>query len=207
MFRTTFIRAASTASKSSVKVPVKLFGIDGTYATALFTAAAKDSDINAAAKSLSSLANVVETDKKVQDILNTPALSAEDRTDIVNVLVKSSSPVDKTVSNMLSILAENNRLSILPKISNQFSILADAYNGIVKGTVTSSVKLDSKIFKRLEKSIASSELVGQGKTLRLENVIKPDIKGGLIVEVGDKTVDLSLATKIQRLNKLLEEDL
>lgn len=37
--------------------------------------------------------------------------------------------------------------------------------------------------------------------------VQPDIRGGLIVEVGDRTIDLSVAAKMSRMNKLLAETL
>ena len=35
--------------------------------------------------------------------------------------------------------------------------------------------------------------------------INPDIKGGLVVEVGERTIDLSVASKIAKMNKLLTD--
>jgi len=37
--------------------------------------------------------------------------------------------------------------------------------------------------------------------------VNPDIIGGLIVEVGDRTVDLSVSSKIAKMNKLLTDAL
>ncbi len=37
--------------------------------------------------------------------------------------------------------------------------------------------------------------------------INPDIMGGLVVEVGDRTIDLSVASKISKMNKLLTDAL
>ena len=35
--------------------------------------------------------------------------------------------------------------------------------------------------------------------------VNPEIKGGLIVEVGDRTIDLSVSSKIAKMNKLLTD--
>ncbi len=37
--------------------------------------------------------------------------------------------------------------------------------------------------------------------------VNPDIVGGLIVEVGDRTVDLSVSSKLAKMNKLLTDTL
>ena len=140
----------------------------------------------------------------IRDSAN-PALSANDRSVVVDVLAKSLPNIDESVANLLKVLGENNRLSLFPDVNAQFAKLTDAYNGLVQATVTTAQPLDAKLFKRVEKAIGSSKFVGQGKTLKLENVVNPDIQGGLIVEVADRTVDLSISSKINKLNQVLKE--
>ncbi|SCU87890.1 LADA_0E06832g1_1 [Lachancea dasiensis] len=199
-----FSRSLATAAKA-VKPPIQLFGLDGTYATALFTAASKSTSVESAAKSLSQLSQTVAKDTKLSAILANPALSAGDRTLVVDSLTKAQPDLDASVSNLLKVLGENNRLDLFSGVSTQFAKLTDAYNGLVQATVTTAQPLDSKLFKRVEKAVANSSLVGQGKTLKLENIVNPDIQGGLVVEVADRTADLSIASKINKLNQLLKE--
>ncbi|ODV95842.1 hypothetical protein PACTADRAFT_49287 [Pachysolen tannophilus NRRL Y-2460] len=200
-----FIRSMATASKS-VKPPVQLFGLDGTYASALYTAAAKDSTIEKAATSIQSLTQLLSGDKSTSHTLSNPALSADDRKIVVDTL-SSKVQLDSTVVNLLKVLAENNRLSLLPGISKQFSVLNDAHKGVVEAIVTSTKPLDSKILKRLSTAIQDSKYVGQGKTLKIKNEVDPEILGGLVVEIADNTVDLSVSSKIAKLNKILNESI
>lgn len=37
--------------------------------------------------------------------------------------------------------------------------------------------------------------------------VNPEIVGGLIVEVGDRTIDLSVSSRIAKMNKLLTDNL
>jgi len=90
-----------------------------------------------------------------------------------------------------------------------------------------SKKLDSKFIQRLETAVAKSEY-SQGKKLKvvpkvgdrtIQTVaadslvldwspfpqINPDIMGGLIVEVGDRTIDRAVSSKISRMNKALTD--
>ncbi|CCH46261.1 ATP synthase subunit 5, mitochondrial [Wickerhamomyces ciferrii] len=201
-----FARSLATATQA-VKPPVQLFGLDGTYASALYTAAAKSTSIESAAKSLDALKASIAKDSKVGEFLSNPALSSGDRATVVSALAQSSPSIDESVSNLLKVLGENNRLNLLEPIFQQFKILTDAHNGVVEAVVTSSTKLDSKILKKIEASVQKSKFVGQGKTLRLKNDVNPDILGGLIVEVGDRTVDLSISAKIAKLNQALKESI
>ncbi|CAI1842291.1 hypothetical protein SEUBUCD646_0B04060 [Saccharomyces eubayanus] len=212
MFNRVFTRSFASslktaASKVAVPPPVRLFGVEGTYATALYQAAAKNSSIDSAFQSLQMVESTVKKDPKLTHLLQNPALSLHDRNTVINAIVDTHKNLDGYVVNLLKVLSENNRLSCFEKISSDFGILNDAHNGLLKGTVTSAEPLDPKSFKRIEKALSASKLVGQGKSLKLENVVKPGIRGGLIVELGDKTVDLSISTKIQKLNKVLEDSI
>jgi F-type H+-transporting ATPase subunit O len=86
-------------------------------------------------------------------------------------------------------------------------------------------QLDNRTLSRLETAVSKSEYVGQGKKLKVTNKVyfstpilvstqlshvlqvNPDILGGLIVEIGDRTIDLSVSAKIARMNKLLTDTL
>lgn len=197
------LRTYATAA-ASTQPPVQLFGLEGSYASALYTASAKASSIENTEKGLQSLQNVIKNDSKLLTVLANPSLSNDDKKIIVETLTKAAS-LDKTVSNFLEVLAENNRLSILEEVIQKFGVLSKAYHGQVEATVTSAEPLDNKILSRLEKAISNSKFVGKGKTLSLTNKVNPDILGGLIVEVGERTVDLSVSSKIAKLNHLLTE--
>lgn len=84
--------------------------------------------------------------------------------------------------------------------------------------------MDSKTLSRLEAAVSKSAYVGQGKKLKVTNKVRiplpqikdyrtnafqvnSDILGGLIVEIGDRTIDLSVSSKIAKMNKLLTDTL
>ncbi|KAJ9098375.1 ATP synthase F0 subcomplex subunit OSCP atp5 [Naganishia cerealis] len=200
-----FVRSMASATKA-IKPPVQLFGVDGTYATALYRASVEDSSVEKSYQALTKVNDLIETDAKVNQFLNNPALSSDDRKVVIDTIA-SSLKLDKTVTNFLTVLSDNNRLSEFKSIYTKFGQLNDAEQGIVEATITSAKPLDSKILKRLQTAITKSSFVGDGKTLKVANEVNPEILGGLVVEVGDKTVDLSISLKVAKLNATLSEAL
>ncbi|KAK4162286.1 Mob1/phocein [Cladorrhinum sp. PSN259] len=198
---------AAPASSEKVKAPIALFGLDGTYATALYTAAVKTSSLEPTAKGIAALNNVIKKDRKLVSILETPTLSPADKSAIVAELQKSSGAAGETVKNFLATLAENNRLSLLPGVCSKFAELISASRGEVEMIVTSAQPLDNKTLSRLESAVSKSAYVGTGKKLTVKNTVNPDIIGGLVVEVGDRTIDLSVSSKLAKMNKLLNDTL
>lgn len=196
----------SMAVAKSVKPPIQLFGVDGTYATALYLASVQELSVEASYQGLSKIADLISTDNKVKQFLGNPALGKDDRKTVISTLAESLN-LDKTVTNFLGVLSENNRLGEFDAIYKNFGQLFDAHQGVVAATITSAKPLDSKILRRLQAAIQKSSFVGDGKTLKVSNEVNPEVLGGLVVEVGDKTVDLSIATKVARLNLAMGEAL
>ncbi|AOW03978.1 OSCP/delta subunit of ATPase [Yarrowia lipolytica] len=196
-------RTMATKAAAPVKVPVQLFGLDGTYATALYTAAAKESDLSKTEGSLAKLRDVFAQQPEVAQIVSNPTLSHEDKQTVVNVLSQAVGG-DKTLTNFLTVISDNNRLALIPGIIEKFETLVNASKGLVEATVTSASELDKKTVNRIQAAIAGSSFVGEGE-LKLNLKVNPDILGGLIVEVAERTVDVSVASKIARLNHVLSE--
>ncbi|KAJ9615148.1 ATP synthase F0 subcomplex subunit OSCP atp5 [Cladophialophora chaetospira] len=202
----TAIRTYAAPAAADTKPPVALFGLDGTYANALYTAAAKQSALDPTAKAIASLLQILQTDTKLPQILQAPTLSDKDKSQIIAELEKHTGGADKsgTVKNFLQALGENNRLGLLEGVCEKFGTLMRAQRGELELTVTSAAKLDDKLLRRLETALSKSEY-SQGKKLKVVTKVNPDILGGLVVEIGEQTIDLSVSSKISRLNKLLSD--
>jgi F-type H+-transporting ATPase subunit O len=198
---------AAPAASERVKPPVALFGLDGTYATALYTAAVKTSSLEPTARGLAALGNLIQKDAKLVTILQAPTLSAADKSAVVAELQKNAGASGETVKNFLATLAENNRLGLLPGVCSKFTELMSAARGEVEMVVTSAQPLDNRTLSRLEAAVSKSSYVGAGKKLKVKNTVNSDIVGGLVVEVGDRTIDLSVSSKLAKMNKLLTDTL
>ncbi|KAF4969383.1 hypothetical protein FZEAL_10243 [Fusarium zealandicum] len=201
------VRSFAAAATSDVKPPVAVFGVDGTYATALYTAASKSSSLDPTATALANLGALFAKDPKLVAILHAPTLSVADKQAIVAELEKQSGSTNETVKNFLATLAENNRLGILPGVCEKFSTIISAARGEVEVTVTSAQPLDRRTLSRLETAVSKSAYIGQGQKLKVTNSVNSDIVGGLVVEIGDRTIDLSVSARIAKMNKLLNESL
>ncbi|EGD93627.1 ATP synthase oligomycin sensitivity conferral protein [Trichophyton tonsurans CBS 112818] len=187
------------AAAQDPKPPVALFGVDGTYANAL------TGSLEQTSKALNALAEVFKKDAKLGPILHTPTLTAQDKSQIVQELQKLTGK-NELLGNFFSTLAENNRLGVLQGVCEKFETLMGAYRGEIELNITSAQKLDQKTIQRLETAIAKSEY-SQGKKLKVVTKVDPEIVGGLIVEFDGRTIDLSVSSKLTKLNKALTDAL
>ncbi|KAJ4307018.1 ATP synthase F0 subcomplex subunit OSCP atp5 [Collariella sp. IMI 366227] len=172
-----------------------------------YTAAVKTASLEPTAKGIAALGSLLQKDAKLVTILEAPTLSPADKSAIVAELQKNAGASGETVKNFLETLSENNRLGLLPGVCGKFSELMSAARGEVEMVVTSAQPLDNRTLNRLEAAVSKSSYVGTGKKLKVKNTVNPEIVGGLVVEVGDRTIDLSVSSKLAKMNKLLTDTL
>jgi len=61
------------------------------------------------------------------------------------------------------------------------------------------------VLTKLESTLKQSQAAQQAKTLIIKNKVNPDILGGLLVDFGDKTIDLSVSSRVTKLNNALQQ--
>ena len=114
-----------------------------------YTAAVKTSTLEPTAKAVASLGALMGRDVKLAKVLETPTLSAADKSAIVAELQKSAggAAVGDTVKHFLAALAENNRLGLLEGVCAKFGELMSAARGEVEVTVTSAQVRELSLFR------------------------------------------------------------
>lgn len=82
-----------------------------------------------------------------------------------------------------------------------------AHRGEVEVIITSATPLDKAHTQRLESALSGSAVAkeGGGQKIKFTHKVNPAIQGGLTVDFAGKSVDLSVASKVRKLNQLLEE--
>ncbi|WVN85071.1 ATP synthase F1, delta subunit [Cryptococcus depauperatus CBS 7841] len=196
-------RGYATAA-NAVKAPLQLNSLTGTYATSTYLAALKKSpkDLEALAKDIEAFDKQIKDNPKVAAFIQNPTLSVSERSTALSSFVPSSaSPI---LGNLLMVLSENGRLSSAPKVFADFNSLIAAYRGELEVVVTSAEPLDSKAMSRLDKALKGTD-IAKGKTLKVVNKVNPSVLGGLLVDFGDKSIDLSTSSKVNRFNTALAQ--
>ncbi len=121
----------------STAVPLVLHGIDGRYATALYSAASKQKALDKVEQDLNSLKSLLEADTKVNWFLETPTIDRQKKQQAVDIILQKGKYQPTTV-NFLNVLAENGRLAETSKIISAYNQLMVATRGEVSVVVTSA---------------------------------------------------------------------
>jgi F-type H+-transporting ATPase subunit O len=193
--------SASAASSQLVKAPIQLFGIEGRYATALYSAASKEKQLDAVEKDLISINGLLKKKGKFNDFLLNPSLNRTEKKLLLEKTLNEAK-ASKLTANLVGLLAENGRLNKLGGIANSYSQIMAAHRGEINCEVTTAKPLDAALQQELDAALKA--FVKSGQTIKVASKVDPSIMGGMIVSIGDKYVDMSTASKVKRFTELIK---
>uniref|UniRef100_A0A4D5RA23 Oligomycin sensitivity conferral protein n=1 Tax=Scolopendra viridis TaxID=118503 RepID=A0A4D5RA23_SCOVI len=185
-----------------VRTPIALFGTEGRYATALYSAASKEKKLDAVEKEITFLQNAVTKDKKFADFILNPILKKQLKKDAILAALRKQN-ASKITENFCQILTDNGRLNKLNGIANAFLRIMSAHRGEVLCEIISAKALDEAMKNEL--TAALKGFLKQGEVLKVEMKVDPSIIGGLIVSIGDKHLDMSFSSRIKTYTGLLKQ--
>ncbi len=166
------------------------------YAAAAFSVALQKKALAAWDDMLQSAALWAE-DKRVCLLLSDPAVTKQKLADFSCSVL--SSVLDTEKRNFIRLLAEKNRLPILPDIAKLFTAYRAEEEKTVTVQVISTVMLDEPYKQKLAAALAKR----WQKQVSLQCTIDPSLLGGIIVKAGDDVIDGSIRGKLNRLYESL----
>ena len=169
------------------------------YARALLEASTSGAVVGIADQ-LSALADLMESNPPLADVIRNPAYSRGQRHGVVEALIKLLKPEAPLLPNFLRVLVDRNRLGILPDIARLFRDMADEKAGRVRGMVVSAVPLEPQSIRQLESTL--SRVVQ--KQVVLETRVDREVLGGVSTQVGSVVFDGTLRTQLDDLKRALQ---
>lgn len=167
--------------------------VSKTYAGALFEVALEQENID---NILAEYTFVVEALAQNPDfflVLTSPKVTNGEKDMILETTFKDH--ISEITLNFLKVLNDKKRNDDIINIYDAFKDCVDNHKGNVVAKVQSVIPLDEAAKKSLEEKLNQVT----GKTVTVDNVINPEIMGGLIVQVGDKIIDGSIKRKLEHM--------
>ncbi|CAD5207665.1 unnamed protein product [Bursaphelenchus okinawaensis] len=199
MMKRAFATSASVATQA-VRAPIQTYGIEGKYASSLYTAAFKNKSLDTVDKDLQKVKDLYTKSPEFKAFVQNPTLKRNQKKSAVEAILKKTG-VSSEIQNFCGVLAENGRLANLQAVISSFETIMRAHRGELAVDVVSAEKLNSSQESALRDALQKHVKSGQKLTLNFQ--VKPSIIGGLVVTIGDRYVDLSVASKIKKLNEIV----
>lgn len=169
------------------------------YAEALFELARERGQLDRVVEEIELVSQSVQEHDALAAFLRHPRITADEKQQVVsNIFGTQLSDISR---NFISLLIERGRQALLPFVSEELTELANESRGVSVGEAVTVIKLSEADLNRLESRF--SALVG--KKVKLQNKVEPGIQGGVLVRIADRVYDGSVAGKLARFQRRLQE--
>jgi len=115
---------------------------------------------------------------------------------------KNQDEIDGLLSNFTNLLIKNNQTKLIDKILERFKSIWNEKENIAEAEVVSVCELDLDQIEKIENFIRSKYDI---KKVLIDNVIDKEIKGGIIIKIGDDILDGSIKGKLKKLKNNLSK--
>jgi len=166
------------------------------YAQALLDIAREQQRIDAVGEALASVAAAARSDSVVKTFLETPALDAGAKKRALGGL---RGTLDECVVNFLCLLVDKGRIGQLDSIALAYRDLADEAGGRTRVQAVTARPIDAATRQQVEGAVRDV----LGRQCVLETEVRPDLLGGLVLQVGDKIYDGSVRGRLRRMHTVM----
>jgi ATP synthase F1 delta subunit len=164
------------------------------YAEALFEVGKEQGKLDALRDQLAQFTDALSADRDLQVFFFSPYFSSAEKIDGAKRAILGAEP---EFINFLSLLIEKGRMPEIFRIRREFEELWKRENRRIDVTVTSAVELDPAVVSKIGEEIQRQT----GQQVDLASRVDEDILGGVVLQVGNKVLDASIRSRLEKLRK------
>lgn len=158
------------------------------YAEAAFQLARANSALGPWQQALDRMAAVAADAQMLECISNPRLLSSQ----VAQLFLDVAGSLSAEQQNFVRLLVDNDRLQVLPEISELFVELKNGQEGVQEAHIGSAFPLDDATLKNL---VAEMEARFKCK-IQAKVSLAPELIGGVRIAVGDQVIDASVRGKL-----------
>jgi F-type H+-transporting ATPase subunit delta len=164
------------------------------YGDALFDVAREEGKLDEIHEQLSQFTAAMNESPDLRVFLFSPYFSSHEKREGLGKVVSGAEP---ELLNFLELLAEKHRMPAIFHIQRRFEERWAEEMRRLDVTLTSAVELDDDVVDRISKEVERQT----ERTINLTREVNPEVLGGLVLRVGNRVLDTSIRTKLEKLRK------
>jgi F-type H+-transporting ATPase subunit delta len=168
------------------------------YAKALLDVSRKEGDPEAAGRDLKAFVSLTSGHAQLARALVNPAIPVQRKTALVGELL-ALAPVGPVVGKLLLLLAQRDRLVLLPDLLEEYGRRLMEFQNVVQAEVTSAVPLPADAVQAIERAIAAR----LGRRVVMASRVDPGIIGGVVTRLGSVVYDGSVRRQLEKMRDTL----
>jgi len=169
------------------------------YARALFdTVLAEGLDLQQTQTDLGEFARLVAGNDALQRVLTNPAIPVVRKRAVIEQLIARAS-LQPVVAKLLFMLAERDRLVILPDVADVFDARLMEHQNVVRASIVTAVALPTDRVSALAAGLTRAT----GRNVLVDTQVDPAIIGGAVARIGGTVYDGSITRQLERIRETL----
>lgn len=172
------------------------------YAKAAFNAA-KDKDSMESWTLFFETLSAIAANSDMKALLVNPQMTDDRQLSFMDGLLSDALKKGYTeeMRNFITLLADNDRFSVISDICDQFMAYRDVYLGIKDVQITSALPMDDKQLATLTKALEKHF----DCKIRAKVIVDTELIGGVRIAVGDQVIDASVREKLNNMAAVLTQ--
>ena len=170
------------------------------YARALFDVTqGEGQDLVQTERDLSAFAHVITGNESLQRALINPAIPASRKRAVVQELISRAGALQAAVVKLLLLLAERDRLAIVPDVAQAFVNRLMDYQKVVRAEIVTAVALSPERVAALADELTRAT----GRNVQVATRVDESIIGGAVAKIGSTVYDGSITRQLERMIETL----
>lgn len=170
------------------------------YARALFdTALAEKKDLQQTFQDLRGFASLMTGHDALARALTNPAIPKSRKQAVVEQLLARAASLQPSVGKLAMLLAERDRLALLPEVAQAFEERLMDHQKIVRARLVTATTLPADRVAAIRNGLTRAT----GRDVTLETEIDPSIIGGAVARIGSTVFDGSVTRQLERMREAL----
>ena len=168
------------------------------YGDAYVSVVSEKNNLIDALEEIKSVKNILLENVEIIELLDSPKMDDEEKIDFIKGIFENCISVD-SLGFLLTIIEKKRQAELIPILDYVIDCVKELLL-IGKATVTTALPLDDSKKERIVDELLKSS---NYKSLEVEYVVDESIIGGIVIRIGDRVVDSSVKTRIDKMRKML----
>ena len=168
------------------------------YGDAYVSVVSEKNNLIDALEEIKSVKNILLENVEIIELLDSPKMDDEEKIDFIKGIFENHISVD-SMGFLLTIIEKKRQAELIPILDYVIDCVKELLL-IGKATVTTALPLDDSKKERIVDELLKSS---HYKSLEAEYVVDESIIGGIVIRIGDRVVDSSVKTRIDKMRKML----
>lgn len=165
------------------------------YAKALLDLALERGQLEEVKADMDHIGKLIKASREFELLLKSPVVKSDKKIAVFKEVFASK--ISELTLEFLQIVAGHGREGSLAAIVQSYTNQYQAHKGIAAAVVTTAIELREQELNGLREKLAGLT----GKEIELENKVTADIIGGMILRVGDRQYNGSIAAELESLRR------